>query len=143
MSALTISVFGGSSYNNMKYLTDVNFWEQNIKKNQNRLFITFEFWGKSQVWCGFASSLHVELGTLTKCHCGIFKELPNIKGEVVVAGGVLEEEDLPVVSFRPERELWDRWSTPLMFLSFSSVHVALKQGTLYTDWKLFTGRPVI
>ena len=34
----------------------------------------------------------------------IFKELPNIKGEVVVAGGVLEEEDLPVVSFRPERE---------------------------------------
>lgn len=86
---------------------------------------------------------NAELGTLTKCHCGIFKELPNIKGEVVVAGGVLEEEDLPVVSFRPKREDWDRWSTPLMFLSFSSVHVALKQGTLYTDQELFTGRPVI
>lgn len=95
------------------------------------------------MWSGFASSLHAELGTLTKCHCGIFKELPNIKGEVVVAGGALEEEDLPVVSFRPEREDWDRWSTPLMFLSFSSVHVALKQGTLYTDQELFTGSPVI
>ena len=31
--------------------------------------------------------------------------MPNIKEEVVVAGGVLEEEDLPVVSFRPERGL--------------------------------------
>lgn len=31
--------------------------------------------------------------------------MPDIKGEVVVAGGVLEEEDLPVVSFRPERGL--------------------------------------
>lgn len=69
--------------------------------------------------------------------------MPNIKGEVVVAGGVLEEEDLPVVPFRPEREDWDRWSAPLMLLSFSSVHVALKQGTLYTDQELFTGRPVI
>ncbi|KAA8594477.1 hypothetical protein FQN60_011612 [Etheostoma spectabile] len=97
----------------------------------------------SAVWRGFASSLPAELGTLTKCHCGIFKELPNIKGEVVVAGGVLEEEDLPVVSFRPEREDWDRWSTPLMFPGFSSVHVALKQGTLYTLTKNFTGRPVI
>ena len=59
----------------------------------------------STVWRLFASSLHAELGALTKCHCGIFKELPNIKGEVVVAGGVQEEEDLPEVSFRPERGL--------------------------------------
>lgn len=63
----------------------------------------------------------------------LFRELPNIKVEVAVAGGVLEEEDLPVVSFRPKREDRDRWSTPLMFLSFSSGHVALKQGTLYTE----------
>lgn len=73
----------------------------------------------------------------------VFKELPNIREEVVVAGGVLQEEDLPMVLFRPAREDWDRWSDPLMFLSFSSVHAALKQATLYTDQELFTGKPVI
>lgn len=56
-------------------------------------------------FCGFASSRHSELGSLTECRCGIFKELANIKGEVAVAGGVLEEEDLPAAPFRPERGL--------------------------------------
>lgn len=56
-------------------------------------------------FCGFASSCHTELGSLTECRCGIFKELANIKGEVAVAGGVLEEEDLPAAPFRPERGL--------------------------------------
>lgn len=83
-------------------------------------FITLYFTAShSTVWCGFASSLQAELGTLTKRHCGIFKELPNIKGEVVVAGGVLEEEDLPVVSFRPERGLGqvvNSFNVPKLFI---------------------------
>lgn len=78
-----------------------------IQKPETFFFSSLCIWqhSHSSVWCGFSSGLHAELGTLTKCHCGIFSELPNIKGEVVVAGGVLEEEDLPVVSFRPERGL--------------------------------------
>ena len=53
----------------------------------------------------FSSSLDAKLGTLTKCHYGAFKKsLPDIKREVAVAGGVLEEEDLPAVPFSPERE---------------------------------------
>lgn len=36
---------------------------------------------------------------------GSLKSCPTLKGEVAVAGGALEEEDLPVVSFRPERGL--------------------------------------
>lgn len=45
--------------------------------------------------------------------------MPNIKGEVVVAGGVLEEEDLPVVSFRPERGLGqvvNSFNVPKLFI---------------------------
>lgn len=40
------------------------------------------------------------------------------------------------ISQRPHsglREDWDRWSTPLMFLSFSCLHVALKPATEHTD----------
>lgn len=75
------------------------------EKNTENLFFFFKSPYIFTLCFCFASSRHTELGSLTECRCGIFKELANIKGEVVVAGGVLEEEDLPAAPFRPERGL--------------------------------------
>lgn len=77
------------------------------RKNTENLF--FLFFNSPYIFtlcfCGFASGRHTEPGSRAECRCGIFKELANIKGEVVVAGGVLEEEDLPAAPFRPQRGL--------------------------------------